>query len=155
MTPEFLQNALCDELKKILKNERFEDSNGDLVEMNIFAQNIPVVQYEDEDEPVPYVIVRIVDGETDMNGIEPYSISTVLIIGVHEKTKDNQGHRQILNVINAVYERFSKDPMLDNQYYCDGHLKWTIQDDGYYPYSFGAIRLDFTIPAIRRESEFV
>lgn len=159
MTPIELQKALCKEIELLLDNHLFtgKEESGKVIEkkINVYAQNLPMIN-SDEDEGVlnPYVIVRIVDGETDMDGAAPYTISMVLIASVYDKAEANNGHEQIQLIFDSIYERFAKDPMLNNMYYCSGHMKWTHQDDSYYPYSFGAMRIDFTIPAIRRESDF-
>lgn len=180
MTPEKFQDALCEEINNLLKDRRYkkpppeleeeledleeepgEDSEEpeevekpepELVEMTVFPQNIPVPLSDDEDwNPVPYTIVRL-NGGSDPNVYDSeYTISVVVILGIWDDGQDAQGHRELLNIINLIYERFKKNPCLDEQYIYKGEFKWDIQEDGYYPYYFGAINMKFTIPAIRRE----
>ena len=199
MTPEMFQDALCEEIRNLLKGrkykkppkepeepdfdeELYEDPDDDseenseenpdeepegssepelvvpepeLVEMTVYPQNIPVPLSGDEDEnPVPYIIVRL---NTGMDGNAPgseYIMKVVVIMGIWDDDRSAQGHRELLNIINLVYSRFMKNPCLAGQYVYKGEFKWDIQEDGYYPYYFGAFEMNFAIPAIRREDPF-
>lgn len=193
MTPEMFQDALCEEIRNLLKDRRYkkppkepeepdfdderygeldDDPEGDpegepeeettiempkpeLVEMTVYPQNIPVPLSGEEDEnPVPYIIVRL-NGGKDPNGPDSeYIMEVVVIMGIWEDDRKAQGHRELLNIINLVYARFMKNQCLDNKYVYKGGFEWDIQEDGYYPYYFGAFKMNFAIPAIRREDPF-
>lgn len=191
MTPEKFQDALCEEIRNLLKDRRYKkppkepeepefnedyyedlDENPDgetetepepepvepepeLVKMTVFPQNIPVPLSVDEDEnPVPYIIVRLNTG-TDANTFDSeYIMKVVVIMGIWDDDRNAQGHRELLNIINLVYRRFATNPCLDGKYIYKGEFKWDIQEDGYYPYYFGAFEMNFAIPAIRREDPF-
>ena len=188
MTPEIFQDALCEEIRNLLKDRRYkkppkepeepeleyepdEDSDvepeeepvedsvvepePEMVEMTVFPQNIPVPLSGEEDwNPVPYIIVRL-NGGNDPNVYDSeYIMQVVVIMGIWDDDRNAQGHRELLNIINLVYERFKKNPCLDGQYVYKGEFEWDIQEDGYYPYYFGACKMNFAIPAIRREDPY-
>ena len=177
MTPEMFQDALCEELRKLLKGRKYkkppkepeetefeEDEDmkeklveePEMVEITVYPQNIPVpLSGEEEYNPVPYIIVRLNNGTDDNTSDSKYIIKVVVILGIWEDNKNAQGHRELLNIINLIYERFKKNPCLDKKYVYEGGFKWDIQEDGYYPYYFGACEMNFAIPAIRREDDFV
>ena len=185
MTPEMFQDALCEEIRKLLKNRKYKkppkepevDSEeiqayledleegqkeivipppvAELVPITVYPQNIPVPLSEEEDEnPVPYIIVRLNTGTDDNVFDSKYILKVVVIMGIWEDDRNAQGHRELLNIINLIYERFKKNPCLDGKYVYEGGFKWDIQEDGYYPYYFGAFEMNFAIPAIRREDPF-
>lgn len=154
MTPLDLQDALCDEIKTILSHYRYKTPAGERAEINVFPQNLPVNESDDDDDPVPYVIVRLTDGK-DKGERESFNVvSTVVIIGLWNDALDNQGHREVMNIIQKIYERFHKNPNLKNLAAYTGEFNWANQEDGYYPYFFGACTMDFNIAAIRREDPF-
>lgn len=154
MTPEMLQDALVEEIKNILSDRRYKTPAGDLIPINVYPQNIPVEQSDDDADPVPYIIVRLSGGE-DKGGFDSNNVCKILIImGIYDMDSSAQGHRHLLNIINKIYERFQINPCLDNKFVYQGGFKWDIQEDGYYPYYFGAMEMSFNIPALRREDKF-
>ena len=190
MTPEFFQDALCEEIRILLKNRKYKkppkepdrdpedisayleysedepdaeqgeetpenaEPKAELVPITVFPQNIPVPLSEEDENPVPYIIVRLNTGTDDNVFDSEYVMKVVVIMGIWDDDRKAQGHRELLNIINLVYERFKKNPCLAGQYVYKGGFKWDIQEDGYYPYYFGAFEMNFTIPAIRREDPF-
>lgn len=154
MTPEMLQDALCEEIKRILSGRTYLTPAGKHVPMNVFPQSIPLIETDEEEDPFPYAIVRMSDGADDNVYDSKYIVEMVVIVGIYSEDKQAQGHRELLNVFNLVYERFKKNPSLDNQFVYDGGYRWTIQEDDYFPYYFGAFKMNFAIPAIRREDPF-
>lgn len=154
MVPEMLQDDLVEEYKKLFAEDRFKSPSGNSVLINVFPQSLPINESDDDDDPAPYIIVRIVDGEDNGTSDSNYSIKVLTIIGIFDDDLSNQGHRSVLHIINTIYKRFMANPNLNNKYVCDGPFLWEIQDDAYHPYFFGAITMNFNIPAIRREDIF-
>ena len=180
MTPEMLQDALCMEIRKLLSERKFkkppkeleepdleslyedfeENFQGDievkepeleLVPIAVYPQNIPVQLSSEEDNPVPYILVRLNGGIDENTYDSKYIVNVVGIIGIWDDERDAQGHRELLNIINLVYARCKKNPCLDGRYSYDGGFRWMIQEEDCYPYYFGAFEMNFAIPAIRRE----
>ena len=163
MTPLALQDELAKEIKGLLKGELYENPSGDMVPINVYTQLIPVSESKDEDEPVPYIIVRLDSGE-DLGGVkrsgrsydEGYKIDVIIIITLWKETKENQGYRSLVNIINRIYERYAKRPALDNmEGVFDGRFQWKLQEDAYYPYCIGACYLTFQIPAVQKEDPLI
>lgn len=154
-TPIMLQDALVEELKRLFKDYLYKHPvTKKLVPINVFSQHIPVNETDDEDDPVPYIIVRLNSGKDAGTRESFHAVKLVIIIGIWDDALDSQGHRDVLNIINKIYARFQKEPNLSNIAVCDGEFNWVLQEDGYYPYFFGACSLNFNISAIRREDKF-
>lgn len=151
MTPLMLQDLLAEEIKDILKDYLYKTPAGARVPMNVFTQNIPVNQNDEDEDPIPYVIIRLNSGEDSGEGDSFNTVNLVIIVGIWDDSSEAQGHRDVLNVFQKVYERFHKNPNLKNQAVYIGKFDWALQEDTYYPYSFGACSLSFRIAAIRRE----
>ena len=155
MTPIMLQDELVEEMKLLLANYLYKTPAGERIPINVFAQNIPVNETDEDEDPIPYIIVRLNSGDDDGTRDSFNRVKLVIIIGIWDDSLDNQGHRDILNIIQKVYERFHTNPNLNNKAVYAGEFNWALQEDTYYPYSFGACSLNFNIAAIRREDEFV
>ena len=161
MTALEFQQQLKDELVKVFKNCKYKDPSGNRVPLNFFTQHLPVADREDEDDPFPYIIVKLAGGDDPGNGPGNYSIRAILVIGVYDEDRDAQGHQDVLNIIHKIYERFSLDPRLDDEAIYliengsgDNGFHWAIQEDAYYPYFIGACTMNFAIPSIRREDKY-
>ena len=122
MVATFLQDDLVEELKTIFKDFRLKNPMGELSEINVFPQELPIPApttppeeseaapelleeglVEDTDpvkveDPYPYAIVRIEDGEIKTIDGEQ-TITTLVILGVYDDSLKNQGHKDILNMI--------------------------------------------------------
>lgn len=154
MTPLVLQDELVEEMKRLLSNYLYKTPAGGRIPINVYAQNIPVNETDEDEDPIPYIIVRLNSGDDDGTRDSFNKVKLVIIIGIWDDSLDNQGHRDILNIVQKVYERFHTNPNLNNKAVYAGEFNWALQDDTYYPYSFGACSLNFNIAAIRREDEF-
>lgn len=154
MTPLELQDELVGEMSRILDGYMYRNPEGEYIPINIFAQNIPMNEADSEDDPVPYIIVRLSSGEDDGSRDSFNTVSVVVIIGIWDDSLNSQGHRDVMNIIQKIYQRFHENPDLNRKATYAGGFKWAIQDDAYYPYSFGACHMKFYIAAIRREDYF-
>lgn len=171
MVAAFLQSELVDELKEILKNMKLKNPQGEMTSINIIEQLLPMpepldlekippeilenglVEEQTALDPYPYILVRIEDGEIkDENSAQKVNIW--LLIGIFEKAYDKQGHKDILNIIAKIYERFAKFPVLNGKYTIQYPIVWSLQDADYYPFYFGDMNLSFEIAAVRREDPY-
>lgn len=152
MTPLDLQDELCKEVAKILDGYLYKTTSGNRVPMHVYPQNVPVSPNdEDDDQIIPYVIVRLNSGD-DTGAKDSFNVvHVVFIVGVVDNGDDQQGYRDCMNVYQKIYQRFQQRPNLNGKAVFNGEFHWANQDDGYYPYFFGACSLSFNIPAIRRE----
>ena len=154
MTPLELQDELVAEMRRIFKGCLYKTPGDELVPLNVFAQSIPVNETDDDEDPIPYIIIRLNSGEDSGSKDSMNTVKLVVIIGIYDHGLDAQGHRDVMNIIQKVYERFHKDPNLNGKAVYAGEFNWAMQEDTYYPYSFGACSLNFRIAAIRREDPF-
>lgn len=156
MTPLDLQDALVAEVRKILDGYLYKTPRGTRVPMNVYAQNEPISESdEDEESAIPYVIVRLNNGDDNGKRDSFNVVNVVFIVGVMDDEPDQQGYRAAMNVFQKIYERFQQTPNLNGKAVFDGEFHWANQENKYFPYFFGACSLSFNIPAIRREDPFV
>lgn len=171
MVAAFLQSELTEELKKILSGFQLKNPQGEKSNINIYEQLLPMPESLNQGEiapellengladeqtdpdPYPYIIVKIEDGEIkDENSAQMVNIT--LLIGIYEPDYDKQGHKDILNIVAKIYERFAKMPVLNGKYTLQYPILWTLQEEETYPYYFGGISLIFEIAKIRREDPY-
>lgn len=171
-TPLFCQDALVEEMKKITADMLFSNpKGGELIPIRVFPQALPIpsgtghaseidrdtIEYQDmgEEEAIfqcPWCVVKIDTGKVpEINGRQEVSFG--ICFGVFNDALKNQGHREILNLIFRVYERFARNPVLDNQYTCTGTFQWNLAEEDTHPYFFGAIATSFVFSGFRREMD--
>lgn len=156
MTSLDLQDKLADEIRNILSDYTYQTPDGERRNINVYTQEIPHQETDGDEDPVPYLIVRINDGgsknEAQKDG--PNVVNLVIIIAIYDMSLDAQGHRDVMNIIDKIYERFAKNPLLKDAGVFNGNHSWKLQEDDYYPYYFGAYAMSFEIPSIRREDPY-
>lgn len=130
------------------------DAPAERVPIQIFSQDIPIYETDSEEDPVPYIIVRLSDGSDEGGRDSENLVNLVIIIGIWDGGLKRTGYRDVMNIIQKIYMRFHKNPDLNRKAAYKGNFKWAIQNDAYQPYSFGACHVTFKIAAIRREDEF-
>lgn len=172
MTPTFLQDALQEELQKLFDGFYLDDPSGNQVPINVYKQFLPVPVAKDipgtvtdmELEegmynaeavtvPFPYIIIRLEDGIIDKIDREQ-TVHVNLLIGVIDRNPDNQGHKDVLNLIQRITERFEKNPGLAGTYACLHPIEWALQEEGSYPYFFGGMAMTFETAPIVREDPY-
>lgn len=171
MVASFLQDELAEELKVIFDGFHLKDPDGNLSEINIFAQNlpmpesaaqeeVPIEQLENgladdvtKEDPYPYIVVRVEDGEIE-DPASAQKVSTMLLIGVYDDSYEKHGHKDVMNIIQKIYARFAKVPVLNGKYTIQYPISWTLQEEESYPFYFGGISLEWETAAIRREDKF-
>ncbi len=153
MTPLELQDELVEEMSRILDGCTYKTPNGKRIPINVFPQNIPMNETDDEADPVPYIIVRLSSGEDDGGRDSFNTVSVVVIVGIWEDSLEAQGDRDVLNIIQKIYQRFHENPDLNKKAAYAGEFRWAMQDNDYYPYSIGACHMKFQIAAVRREDD--
>ncbi len=168
MVAAFLQADLAAELKRCLKHLKLKNIHGIPGEINIYEQNLPMQEPQEQDnipaellenglaeeiteeDPYPYIIIKIEDGEIKDES-SAQNIGTDLLIGIYDDSYEKQGHKDVLNIIHDIYERFAKMPVLNQQYIIQYPILWTLQDEESYPYYFGGMHLSWELESIKRE----
>lgn len=174
-TPLFCQTALVEEIRKLTEGMLFKNPGSeDLVKLQVFPQALPIPGRKEPKEGVadpeytidygggeteeavfkcPWCVVKLEGG--NITGInDGQTVSVAIGFGIYNDCKDNKGHEELLNLIQRVYGRFARDPLLDRQYTCSGEFEWALQDEDTYPYYFGAIATSFKFRGFQREVIF-
>lgn len=155
MTPLELQDTLAEELGRVFADYVYKKPGSEeRVPLQIFTQHIPINETDDEDDPVPYLIVRLHSGDDDGTRDSFNQIKLLVIVGIFDDDLKAQGHRDVLNIIQKIYQRFQENPNLNNKAAYTGEFHWAAQEDNYYPFFFGACSMTFNIAALRREDEY-
>ena len=157
MTVGNLQKELMKDIGNIFEKDLFKDSLGKYVSLNIYAQNLPIREDEDAPDPVPYIVVRVLDGKVK-GWVEAQEVQVMLILGCFDDNINNDGHEILLELIQKIEERFLKNPILSKQFMFlndEQHpFEWALQEEESFPYFFGAISMSFRTPTIRKENKY-
>lgn len=168
-TAFFLHDKLVEELERIFADHRYPCRDGSMMGLHVYKQFLPVVDVQDSEDiqeelesgllddvfgevPVPYIQVILTGGKTSTVD-ERGTANILLYLCTYDKTEDRQGFQYILNMIQKIQERFEKDQMLDN-YRCGDEILWEISDYDDHPYYFGAMSMEFSIPAVEKEDRY-
>ena len=152
MTILNFQDALMEETGNILKGVGTKNASGENVDgVNLFAQNLPIVQSGEGDESkfFPYAIIKVYDGGTEGDD-SPWTVTADIHLGVYDPDEDNQGHRHVAIMIQRLVNRFAAEPLLVRKYRAQQDMEWAMQDEETYPYFFGGVRIRFSVPKIGR-----
>ena len=169
-TPEFLQDAIVADLADLFEGQTLPSSAGDRRPIRVYPQGLPIIEGMDETEdrteeiPEPYIIVRTNEGNIpDANS--PQEMDLILVICVYDNNPNRQGYRDVLHIIQEVYGRYAKNPVVrikagsggaaGGPYSIKSPIKWGTQQDDTHPYYFGAMSLKFEAPAVRQEVPFI
>lgn len=156
MTILKLQHDLCEEIKKIFDGMTFGTLSGERKAINIFEQELPEVETDDEDEEnvtIPYCIVKVESGNFKQQNES--NCNVVFVFGFYDDSKNHAGYKDVLIAFEKVRQRFQKMPCID-AFECDtDSIQFVTTDEDYYPYHFGAIQMSFNIPNIERENPLV
>ena len=156
MTADILQEKLIKRVEKVLKNLELPTVSGERRKIKIYSQDLHIPDDEDEDietATAPYVIVRITDGfqETWDSALQ---VNVVFIICIYAKDTDKEGTKDVMTIINKLYQSFAESPNID-EFEAEPPIEWTLQTDvDTYPYFFGAVSIGFNCPTPRRIDEF-
>lgn len=147
MIPSLLQDYLVKELKLLftdfkLKNVRGEDSN-----INIYPQYLPAKKGQKDSDHFPFITVKIIEGE-DSDVYEANTCRIMLMVGIYDTSEDYQGYKDVLNILQKMYEHLMRNKVFNNQYEIQYPIKFTLTDEDYQPYFFGALDTNWSIGKI-------
>lgn len=155
MTVLNAQKALADELRILLSDYKLKGENDEMKSMSVFEDMVPHPSSEDDEFSFfPYTIVRAQSGKAVEESEEESTAKFLILIGVYDSEEKYPLNRDVLMLIQRIIERFSKNYILGGFYQRKGEIEWTISDEDVYPYCFGGLEINFTIPKIYKEDEF-
>lgn len=157
MTPDILEHDLATEITALFTGYLLKNSEGINAVLNVFEHDLPIRQGTDDEEtpelPEPYIVVKAGSGniasETDSQ-----VVTVVLVICTCDDSAARQGHKDVLHIIQKIYERFAKNPALAGKFVFKFPFDWVLEDEDTYPYYFGGVQLQFEVPAIQKEDLF-
>lgn len=147
------QDELIDRIKKSVENLVFEppdDKWRDPVHMNVFKQYVPAAKDDDPLYPFPYVVVKVADGEAGYNLRDASVYRMVCVIGVR-RTEAAMGYFDAVGVMQRIIEDLSKHPMLEHFFMTPDPIKFAVDDDDNFPYSFAGIETKWSGQPIAQE----
>ncbi|MEB4780828.1 hypothetical protein P5G60_03440 [Paenibacillus jamilae] len=154
MTPFVLQDALVAKLKRLFHDSVYMNAQYEMVPLNIYAQNLPAKEEQDDRAHFPFITVRF--GETVDQGHEVQSSCSVLLsVGIFDESLDMQGERTIQNITQRIRHAFMTYPILDRMFELDFPLTCSLFDDeDLSPYFFGYVNMKWKIPGVSREDVY-
>lgn len=155
MTQEFLLDAVVEDLRGLFKDYHLENSMGVRRTVNIFPQDVPIREGDDdgtnpEDPPEPYVVVRLQSGSL-LGQDQRQTVKVILVICVHDPALNRQGYRDALHIVNRIITHYGKGGIVARRYEVQYPIEWTTQEEDTHPYYFTAVAFDMDAPAIFKE----
>lgn len=153
MIPYKLQEELKQVVLEVTKTIHLMNPDGKKAVLNVFYQDLPKPETDEDTDPYPYCIIRLINGKANPVDGEQNSIRVALLFGIYDMDTKNQGHLTVISVINKMIERFSKNNAMKT-FFQQGNIEWVLDDEDAFPYFFGGIDMTF-IPTMftRRELE--
>lgn len=163
MTISNLQDAFVEELQDLFSERKYKkpySENEERVALKVYSQALPKsFRLEDEEPPelslAPYIIVELDEGNSG-NTDKAEQVKMRLIICIYDDEENNQGHKDVMEIIEQVKNRFLINPLLKNQYRYneDEGIQWALPDDDTHPYFFGGLDITFEAPTVRKEDDW-
>lgn len=150
MNARLLQDDMVADLTSLLQNRRYNKPDGGTAAISVFAQNLPKRQSENDDDPFPYVIVRLNNGNIE-NQTSPHKVSVYLLVGIYDDAMENQGHRAVLEIMEVIQQHYEETPLLSGKFVFTDPVNWALQDEESYPYFFGGLEISVQLQAPRRK----
>lgn len=153
-----LQDELIEILEKELRNLYFENSKGERVEMNIYKQHIPPSTDNNEDYPIPCMVVKIVSGvkHNDYVSNRGQTLKIVIIVGIKNSgsAKEKATSMDAIGVVERISNIILTTPL--QHFILDSDIEWAMNDDDdVYPYEFAGLEMQFKGVQIEREESFI
>ena len=144
------------DLGTLFKESKFKSSSGKHKSFDIYKGSLPIPDSEESPEPMPYIIVQLVNGEI---GLSSNTVAVRLIIAIYDDDNNSQGYSDVLNVIEKIRQHYTKYPILNRKYFAKiddkNSFEWSLPDEDTYPYYFGGVQLNFEIAHCEREDDFI
>lgn len=161
--------ALQTGLKDLFEGEIFGDQvllktpKGEMTTITGYEQDLPkrLTDGEDSSTPTaeqyaPFFVLQLNGGSRE-NSQDPDTVDVEIIFCVYDNNDINQGHKDVLNLIEKAIRYLEQHPTLLKA--CsippDTSISWTLADEDSWPYFFGSISFSVQIPRKGVESEYI
>ncbi len=154
MVPLDLQSTIMTELQSLFDGMFFpvQPPKGstevpDPVPLNIYSQALPKITTGNETQYMPYITVQIQGGRQEEE-TEPGQCTVLFNIGIYDNDPQNQGHINVLNIIETIYQDLFQKRTLDGKYFITTPFEYAVNDEDKYPFFVGAIDTKWNMPII-------
>lgn len=154
MTPSILQDSLVSDLKEELKGFLLKNAKGETVNFNVYPQNLPSKKEQNDTDHFPYIVIRVMEGE-DQDEISDNTCKIDFIIGIYDDNDNYQGYKDVMNAISKIKQRLLSKLNYNNQFSIIYPFKWLIHDEDTFPYYFGGIETNWTMPKVTMEDNLI
>lgn len=153
MTALNILDALKSRLENTLKDFPLKTSYNNHAPFKVFRHKIPerlnkkfdYSKKDTHDDVYPFCVIKIDTGEKENNVSMEESVFNV-VIGVKNEGHEGEGYDDVMACIQAIWNDFNEDPLLERKYKFNYPIKWAI-DDGEeidtHPFYYGVIQLRF------------
>jgi len=149
MTPTILQDVLIADFKEQLNDFLLKNAKSERVNLNIYPQNLPAKKGQKDSDHFPYLIIRIMDGETQEDqGLDKATCKVAFIISIYDDDDNYQGYKDVMNIIEKIIQRLKTKKLYNKQFELISPLKWLVHDEDTFPYFFGGIETNWNMPNI-------
>ncbi len=146
MTDLDLQDALIKELEELVEHQSLKKLNGEVWEdFNIYRQDKPYKDDEQDSDQEDYIIVMLDDEDTDQDG--RWIVNVHMLISIMLFEEENQGNLILATLMNQIdlhlakkgiiagryemeqekHKRFNHD-CYPNYYECDYITRWKLPE---------------------------
>lgn len=150
MTARQLQQDLIADLAEVFKGKLYRAPSGTDEPVTIAEQNLPKRESEDDDDPFPYIIVRLSEGQI-ASQTDAHDVDTILLLGAYDDSPKNNGHRIILEMVEKIQQHYEENQILTGRFVLKDPVAWALQDEESWPYFFGAMNLTWQATAPRQK----
>ncbi|MFX3673288.1 MAG: hypothetical protein ACE3JQ_02405 [Paenisporosarcina sp.] len=154
MFPLELLNDLKEELQTELSGMTFINANETNVPFNIYQHRLPYKESEKDSAHFPFILLKIVDGNID-GETEAAVSSIVIVVGLIDESLDNQGHVDVINVLEKIYQYIVKKRTFSNKYSLTFPIRYQLDDEDYHPFHFGYMETNWEMMRVDREDDFI
>ena len=156
-----LQDALVARLQDIFSDYALPTKSGAKKIVKVFPQYLPqpkgpkvkprgedaqeedaedIYGPEDFEENFPCIIVKFDEGtDKEENAPDATRISVRILIGAYDSSPDEQGYRDVMNIMETIRQEFLSARYLERRYRLEMPFKWYLFEDQPWPVFFGQI----------------
>lgn len=154
MTVLDAQKALAEDLRVCLADTRLKGEDGKIHAITVFENMLPHYNTDEERDPIPYAIVRADSGKFVEDSDDNNTAKFLILLCVVDEDEKYPTNRDILLLIDRIVERYPINCILSDFFRRVGDIEWSISDEDTFPYCFGGVEINFTIPKTVKEDDY-
>lgn len=155
MTIEGMLDALAEETAEALKGFRLRSAKENLIPINVYTQNLPLKEGKDDERIYPFVCVAYDSSDIADSYEGKELVDIYFLIGIIDKEKDNQGYRDVLQMIERIRQHFFRKGIIKNAFRLEYPVHTEIQQENTYPYFVGGINAKCELFIVTEEDKFI